>query len=57
MPAVPVSPEAPPAQPETPVAPCPKLPPRITEDPERYYMPHRLCPSQRRDSADGGRPR
>ena len=50
-------PEAPVKEPMAPVAPHPKLPPRITEDPERYYTPKRLCPGQRRDGAGGGSPR
>lgn len=26
-------------------------------DRERHYMPDRLCPDQKKDAADGGRPR
>ena len=58
-PAAPVPTEAPTA-PAEPTITTPTLPvqPRLPGgDPDEYYMPHRLCPGQRQDAADGGRPR
>ena len=46
---------------EAPVKPAPligpKPEPRIIGDPERYFMPWRLCPGQKCDGGDAGRPR
>lgn len=50
--------EAPVVEPQT--APTPTVTPvspRIDGDPDHYYLPERICPAQRQDAADGGRPR
>jgi len=51
----PAAPTAP-AEPTTAPTVAPPQSPRIVGDPDDYYMPWRLCPGQRRDAADGGRP-
>lgn len=45
---------------EPPATPAPSVrpaKPRIEGDPDHYYLPEKICPAQRQDAADGGRPR
>lgn len=47
-----------PVDPSTLPAITPKVAPRIPDgNPDEYYMPKILCPDQKRDAGDGGRPR
>lgn len=55
-PAAPMAPAEPTTAPTTAPTVAPPQSPRIVGDPDDFYMPRRLCPGQRRDAADGGRP-
>lgn len=41
---------------ETPVKTPTRTEPGVTPDPDTYFTPDKLCPSQKRDAGDGARP-